>query len=98
MAPSTGRAAGRPRRRPPRKGPTADRRPNRRRPAARRHRRPGRSYAAEAAAWQVRLEADTDHALLAQLDAETLAELNAHAAGSIHDPTRAPDADLRDAA
>jgi hypothetical protein len=56
------------------------------------------AYAAEAAHWQARLEAETDHALLAQLDAETLADLNTHAAAGINDPTRAPAAGLQDAA
>ena len=56
------------------------------------------AYAAEAAHWQARLEAETDHALLAQLDAEILADLNTHAAAGINDPTRAPAAGLQDAA
>jgi hypothetical protein len=48
------------------------------------------AYAADAADWQTRLEAGTDHQLLAELATQTLADLDTLLHAGIDDPTRAP--------
>jgi hypothetical protein len=56
------------------------------------------AYATEATHWQTRLEAQTDHQLLAQLASEDRAQLDAYAQDGIDDPTRGPGACLHHAA
>jgi hypothetical protein len=48
------------------------------------------AHTADAADWQARLEAPTDHQLLAELATETLADLDALLDTGVDDPTRAP--------